>query len=131
MIAMKKRVLYLILLLLLLPVISMNLFSQEAISISPYIQLQYFKNTDDQRFLQTTLTYSKNRMELPIPGMEISFFSDAGQRELVASALTDNKGVARIEITSDMTFTTDRDGMWDFSSEFNGNDTGNCIFVSK
>lgn len=120
---MKKKVIYTILLLSLLPVFSVNLFSQEITVISPYIQLQYFKNTDDQRILQTTLTYSKNRMELPLPGMEISFFTGGDQKELVATALTDNKGVARFELSSDIKLKTDRDGMWAFSLEFKGNDT--------
>ncbi|MCX6322144.1 MAG: hypothetical protein NTX93_10165 [Bacteroidia bacterium] len=120
---MKKKIIYTILLLILLPVFSVYLFSQEITVISPYIQLQYFKNTDDQRILQTTLTYSKNRMELPLPGMEISFFTVGDQKELVATALTDNKGVARFELKSDTRLKAGKDGMWAFSSEFKGNDT--------
>jgi hypothetical protein len=123
MIDLKKNVIYAILLLSLLPGFSVPLFSQEVTLISPYIQLQYFKNTDDQRILQTTLTYSKNRMELPVPGMEISFFTGVAQKELITTILTDNKGVARFELSNDMRPKTDRDGMWAFSSEFKGNDT--------
>jgi len=118
-----KKVKLAILILSLLPVSSIHLLSQEVNVISPYIQLQYFKNTEDQRFLQTTLTYSKNRMELPIPGMEISFFSGVDQNELVATALTDNMGIARVELNMDTKYKTDSDGMWAFSSEFKGNDT--------
>jgi hypothetical protein len=123
MIDMKKNVIFTILLLSLLPVFSVKLFSQEVTVISPYIQLQYFKNTDDQRILQTTLTYSKNRMELPLPGMEISFFTGGDQKELVSKILTDKKGIARIDLSNDMKLKTDKDGMWVFSSEFKGNDT--------
>ena len=120
---MKKKLINIILLLSLLPVFSMNVFSQDSAVISPYIQLQYFKNTDDQRVLQTNLTYSKNRMELPLPGMEISFFTGADKKELIATALTDNKGVARLELNNDAKLKTDKNGMWAFSSEFKGNDT--------
>jgi len=120
---MKKKLIYIILFLSLLPVFSMNVFSQDSAVISPYIQLQYFKNTDDQRVLQTNLTYSKNRMELPLPGMEISFFTGADKKELIATALTDNKGVARLELNTDTKLKTDKNGMWAFSSEFKGNDT--------
>jgi len=120
---MKKKLIYIILFLSLLPVFSMNVFSQDSAVISPYIQLQYFKNTDDQRVLQTNLTYSKNRMELPLPGMEISFFTGADKKELIATALTDNKGVARLELNNDAKLKTDKNGMWAFSSEFKGNDT--------
>jgi hypothetical protein len=120
---MKKKVFNMILLLSLLAVFSMNLFSQEVVKISPYIQLQYFKNTDDQRILQTTLTYSMNRMELPLAGMEISFFTGGDQKEKVTSVLTNDKGIARFELTRDMNLKTDMDGMWAFRSEFKGNDT--------
>ena len=121
---MKKKVIHTFLLLSFLPLFSINLFSQEESVISPYIQLQYFKNSEDQRFLQTTLTYSMNRMELPIQGMEISFFTrERNQNVLIATGITDSQGVARLELGSDMKFETDGDGMWAFSSEFNGNDT--------
>jgi hypothetical protein len=123
MIDMKKNVIFTILLLSLLPGFSVQLYSQEVTLISPYIQLQYFKNTDDQRILQTTLTYSKNRMELPLPGMEISFFTGGDQKELITTILTDKKGVARFDLSNDMKLKSDKDGMWAFSSEFKGNDT--------
>jgi hypothetical protein len=120
MIHMQKKAIYIILLLSLMPDISVKLFSQEVTMISPYIQLQYFRNTDDQSFLQTTLTYSKNRMELALPGMEISFFSGGS---LIAIVPTDNKGVARLELKDDIKLKADRNGLWAFSSEFKGNDT--------
>jgi hypothetical protein len=120
---MKKKIIYTILLLSLLPVFSLRLFSQEVTLISPYVTLQYFKNTDDQRVLQTTLTYSKNRMELPLPGMEITFFTGGDKKAAAATVLTDSKGVARFEITPELKLTTGRDGVWTFSSEFKGNDT--------
>jgi len=124
MIVMKKKILFTILLLLLLPGFAVNIFSQEVNIIYPYIQLQYFKNTDNQRILVTTLTYSMNRMELPIPGKEVSFFTLEGdQNLLVATALTDSKGVARLELDSDLEIETDSEGMWTFSTEFLGNDT--------
>lgn len=120
---MKKKLIFTILFLSLLPVFPVHLFSQEVTLISPYISLQYFKNTDDQRILQTTLTYSKNRMELPIPGMEISFFTGGDKKESGATVLTDEKGVARFDLKSDMKIIAGKDGMWTFSSEFKGNDT--------
>jgi uncharacterized protein YxeA len=123
MIVMMKKLLNTILFLLLLPVFSVTLFSQTITKITPYIQLQYFKNNDDQRFLQTTLTYSMNRMEIPLTGMEISFFTGSGQNKKITTALTDNKGVARFELRNDMNLKADINGMWVFSSEFKGNDT--------
>ena len=120
---MKKNAIFPILLLSILLFFSLNVFSKEVTSISPYIALQYFKYTDDQRVLQTTLTYSSNRMELPLPAMEISFFTGADKKELIGTLLTDNKGIARLELTDIMKVNADRDGKWVFRSEFKGNDT--------
>ncbi len=120
---MKKKIKYIFLLASLLSVLSGNIFSQEQEIISPYIQLSYFKNTDGQRILKTALTYSKNRMELPLPGMEISFYSGEGQNDLIGTVITDEKGTALLNLNSDASFKTDNDGMWAFNSEFKGNDT--------
>lgn len=102
---------------------SFPLFSQGKTIFSPYIQLQYFKNSDDSRFLQTTLTYSLNRIEIPLPGMEISFFSDAAGKELLGTALTNEKGVARFEVANNISLPLNKEGLWAFSTQFSGNDT--------
>ncbi len=120
---MRKNKLYIIPVIALLSVFTVKLFSQDVDVISPYIQLQYFKNTDDQRTLKTSLTYSKNRMELPIPGMEISFYTGTDDLELLGTGITDEKGIALLDLTDDMKLMTDTDGMWAFSSEYKGNDT--------
>lgn len=120
---MKRKLIYTILFLSLLPSLCPDLYSQEAEKIKPYVTLQYFKNSEGQRILQTTLTYSKNRMELPIPGMEIAFYTGSDKKELLVKSTTDNKGIARFELAADMKPLTGSDGMWAFSSEFGGNDT--------
>jgi hypothetical protein len=118
-----KKTILTILLLSVFPVFSLPLFSQDVTLISPYNTFQYFKYTDGQRVLQTTLTYSKNRMELPLSGMEISFFTGGNEKKLVSASLTDIKGVARFDLPAGMNMNTGKDGMWAFSSEFKGNDT--------
>jgi hypothetical protein len=118
---MKINLIYSIL--FLLPSFSLSLFSQGAEKIKPYIQLQYLKNTDDQRLLQTALTYSKNRMELPLPGMEIAFYSGNEPKKLVSKVVTDNKGIAKLTLGNDIKLNSENGGKWTFSSEFTGNDT--------
>jgi hypothetical protein len=120
---MKKKVKFIFLHVSLLMFFSGCLFSQTPALISPSVQLQYFKNTDNQRILQAVLTYSVNRMELPIPGMEISFFNGSDQKTLIAKVLTDNKGIARFELGNDLKLINDNNGKWSFSSVFKGNDT--------
>ena len=102
---------------------SMALLAQEKTMITPGVTLQYFKNSNDQRILQTSLTYSKDRMELPLPGMEISFHKTGAGKELLSKVVTDKKGNARFELGSELKLLTDSKGMWTFSSDYKGNDT--------
>ena len=106
-----------------LSMFSFPISSQEKSVISPYLSLQYFKNADDSQLLKTTLTYSSNRMEIPLSGMEISFFSEAAGKELLGTVLTDNSGVARLELIKNTKLPLDKEGFWAFSTEFKGNDT--------
>ncbi len=118
--AMKKKLFYSLLLLL---VITPGLFSQETEIISPFVQISYLKNTEGQRVLQTSLTYSGGEVDYPLPGLEISFFAGADKKELLATTLTDKKGIARFVIPDDRKLTAGIDGTWTFSSEYKGNDT--------
>jgi hypothetical protein len=102
---------------------STSLLAQEKTMITPGVTLQYFKNSDDQRILQTSLTYSKDRMELPLPGMEISFYKAGGGKELLSKVITDQKGIARFGLSGDLKLPADSKGMWTFSSDYRGNDT--------
>lgn len=120
---MKKKSIYGLLLLVLLPVVSLRLYSQDAAKIKPYVTLQYFKDTEGKRILQTTLTYSKNRMELPLPGMEIAFYTGSDHKVLFTKSATDIRGIAKFELSDDIKPEKTADGMWAFSSQFSGNDT--------
>ncbi len=108
---------------LLISIVSDPLFSQDKTIISPYISLQYFKNSDDHRYLQTTLTYSLNRMEIPLSGTEISFYSGPAGKDLLGTALTNEKGIAAFDLSESISLTKNSDGLWVFSSDFAGNDT--------
>lgn len=120
---MRKKTIYTILVLSVLLFFRSGTFAQEVTKISPYVTLQYFKNTDDQRILQTTLTYSKNRIEIPLSGMEIFLFTGTDKKEKIASVVTDSKGIAKFKLTGDSKLISDKNGAWAFSSEYKGNDT--------
>jgi hypothetical protein len=120
---MRKKLLFINLVLSLLPFASSGVSAQEVTKISPYVTLLYLKNTDNQRILQTTLTYSKNRIEIPLSGMEISLFTGTDKKEPLATVLTDNKGIAKLIITDDIRLISDKTGAWTFISEYKGNDT--------
>lgn len=112
-----------VLLLLLLVPVSGKALPQEAEMISPYLMIQYFKDTDNQKMIKGTLTYSKNRMELPLPGMKLTFFTGTDKPLQLESPVTDDKGVAVVKLTDDMKLPVDNDGQWTFSVEYAGNDS--------
>ena len=120
---MKKNISFTILLVSALLSVANILYSQEKTRISPSLQLQYFKNTDDKRSLKTTLTRSLNRMEMPITGMGITFYSGIEKKEVLGKVMTDDKGTAMLELGNDVKIATDNKGMWAFSAEYKGNDT--------
>lgn len=99
------------------------LFSQDKTPVTPYFQFQYFKNSDDLRSLRTTLTYSSDRVEVPLPGMEISFYTGMSAKKLLGTALTNENGVARFDIPADLSLPVNSEGKWEFISDFTGNDT--------
>lgn len=120
---MKNRVKYIFLFLSLSGVSFVNMFSQEATVLSPNFQFQYIKNTDNERILETKMACSQNGMELPLSGMEISFFIGADKKDLIANIITDNKGKATLKISEDQKLKAESDGKWNFTAEFIGNDT--------
>ena len=120
---MKRMITRTFLLLSFLTLTSNFSFSQENAKISPSVTLQYFKDNDDNSILKTILTYSKNRMELPLPGMKIALYSGTGKKVTLAEVITDEKGVATYNLKHDSDFSTDENGLWPFSTLFDGNDT--------
>ena len=91
--------------------------------ISPYIQIKYIKDNDDKRSLQTSLTYSKDRMEIPIPGMTITYFTGSGKKISLPGAVTNDKGIAEIILVDELNIPAEKDGSWIFLAEYAGNDT--------
>jgi hypothetical protein len=120
---MKREIMRIVLLLLLLVPVSGKALPQETEMISPYLMIQYFKDTENQKMIRGTLTYSKNRMELPLPGMKLTFFAGTDKPLQPESPVTDDKGVSVVKLTGDMTLPVDNDGQWTFSVEYAGNDS--------
>jgi hypothetical protein len=109
-----------LLLVALLLVSSANSFCQEKEKISPYVNLKFARNSNDSCILTASLTYSRNRMELPLPGMNIRVF--AGGDKIARDLKTDASGTAVINLNK-ADLVSDRSGMWPFSATFDGNDS--------
>lgn len=103
-----------------LALIAHALSAQDTARISPYMNFQYFRNNGDSSYLKTTLTYVRNRVEKPLPGQTISFFSAAGEK--LQDVVTNSKGIAVCDVLRD-NLKTGPDGMWQFTASFDGNDT--------
>lgn len=113
-----------VLLVILLLVFSVNLFCQENEKISPYLNLRFLRNTDDSCSLTAVLTYSKNRIEMPLAGMDIHVFT--GSNRILRDLKTDPKGIAVVKLgSSDLV--SDKSGMWPFSASFSGNDSIDAV----
>lgn len=95
-------------------------YSQE--TISPNLQLQYFKNSDEQRSLKTTLTYSLNRKEFPLIGKEVVFLIGS-KKDTLGKVYTNNKGIATFIVPNDLKLPIEKDGKWFFTAEFNAKDS--------
>lgn len=91
-------------------------------TISPSLQFQYFKNSDNQRILKATLTYTVKRKDFPIVGQEVAFYTGS-KKDVLAKINTDEKGIASLTIVPDYQIPTEKDGTWIFSSEFAGKDS--------
>jgi hypothetical protein len=120
---MKNRKSNTIILLSILIIFSGSVITRAQTKITPYIQLTYSKNSDDVRILQAAVTYSNGTTEVPLPGKEISFYQAQGKKELIATAVSNAKGIARLELAADLKVVADENGMWAFSSEYKGCDT--------
>lgn len=104
--------------------ISSAAYSQGAARIDPYIQLSFF-NRNGNHILETALTYSRNRMEMPLPGFNVIFYSGTGSKEVIGDVATNEKGVASLLLNQDQVKKFFSKGSVAFSARFGGNDTIN------
>lgn len=119
---MKFRISIFLTALFLISTISGQVLSQDQRIISPYFSLNYFKNSDDLQYLEAALTYSRNRMEIPLPAIVISFYSGSDSK-MLGTAITNEKGIATFDISEINSLTQSNQGLYAFSAKFAGNDT--------
>jgi hypothetical protein len=111
--------------LLILATFSLRLLNaQEKEKLSPDITLQSFKDSDGKRTLKALLAYSKNRMQNPLPGFEITFFSGTNKAG-IENSITGTDGIASLALVSGQKISEDGKGVWTISAEFPGNDSIN------
>ncbi|HLP75106.1 MAG TPA: hypothetical protein VK155_19540 [Bacteroidales bacterium] len=111
-----------LIILLSLVIICPAVFSQESGKITPYVTLQYFKNNGDSSYLRITLTYSKNRVEIPLEGLKIIFRSGDSAGRILSEGTTGEKGVAICNLNLSG-LSKDDNGFRPFTASFDGNDS--------
>jgi hypothetical protein len=119
---MKKKLINKVLFISLLLISSQAIQAQTA-AINPVFALKYFRNTDDKRIIQAEITYTSEKETHPLTGAEISLLNGSDGKTIIGKSITDDKGVARFEINSDLKLKAGKDGMLSFITEFSGNDT--------
>jgi hypothetical protein len=90
--------------------------------ISPTLQFQYFKNSDEQRLLKATLTYTLKRKDFPLSGQEITI-SAGSKKVLLGKIVTDENGIASLILANDYQLPLEKNGTWTLVSEYAGKDS--------
>lgn len=90
--------------------------------LSPYMEFQYLKNTEEQRILEAKIFLAGELGLIPIEGLPVSFYTNMEVPELLGEVLTNEKGIARYIISDDMMLPVDEDNNWWFYAEFEGNE---------
>jgi hypothetical protein len=93
---------------------------EESTAISPYMELKYLKNTDNQRSLNARVFDATDIGEKALPGLSVKFYTNMEEMELMAEALTDKRGLAVYNIPDDAELPVDEEGNWWFYAEFEG-----------
>ena len=88
--------------------------------VSPDYEFKYFKDTDNNRILQTRTSYFDGIKEHTLPGLTISYYTKDKELVKLSQAVTDSKGIARLILSADLKLITDNEGKWYFMSEFQG-----------
>jgi len=118
---MKKQITPILTIIFVLTLVSASSFSQETTTIRPTLLLNYVK-TNNIGSLVAKLSYAPETTELPLKGMEITFFNKEGENEL-RKVTTNSDGFAVYKFSENEKLPVDAQGNWAFSAEFRGNDT--------
>jgi len=97
--------------------VGLNAMQDEAPKINPYMLFTYLKNTDSQRILQVRMTNITSTMEVPLPGLTVSFLNND---TVIGEVVTNGSGNAEFVIKEDYPLVTGEDGSRTFVARFAG-----------
>jgi len=98
--------------------------TEEAVEeiISPFMDLKYLKDTDDQKILNARLYFYNDIGEVALPGITVKFYTSMEDPVLLGEAVTDDSGFAGFAIPGDANLPVNEEGMWWFYAESDGTD---------
>jgi hypothetical protein len=98
-----------------------SIFSQEdKTPVSPDYEFKYFKDSDNNRILQTRTSYFDGIKEHSLAGLNINYYTKDKELVKLGQVTTDLKGIARLKLPADLKLTADKEGKWYFMSDFSG-----------
>jgi len=95
---------------------------EEAVIISPFMELKYLKNTTNQKSLNARVFDATDLGEKAIPGLMVKFYTNRDEKELLGEVVTDKLGRATYIIPDNMELPADEENYWWFYAEFEGKD---------
>jgi hypothetical protein len=99
-----------------------DIFAQEEASKkTPRLEFSYLKRADGNKLLKTNLYLFENRITKPLTDAKIIY--TIGSDSVRAEVLTNNEGIAYLNIDKDTKISVDSDDLMLFTSSFEGNDT--------
>ena len=100
------------------------LFAQDAKSlVSPDLEFKYFKDSENNRILQSRTSYFDGLKEHILSGLTISFYTKDKELVKLGEVISDSKGLAKFIIPAELILPLDKEGNWYFQSEFIGDST--------
>jgi hypothetical protein len=99
---------------------STEMAGQEKAKIAPNLDFIYQKHNDGNRVLSARLSVFQNRITYPITGQNILFSIG---KDTISTIKTDNDGYAYLVIQPGAKLTKNKDGAYEFKTNFQGSDT--------
>lgn len=123
-----KKILTQISVILLITLVSSKGYCQEEVEmIYPYFDLKYLKDGDNHRTLGARIYYQDEISEKPLPELNVRFYTNMEDRQLLGEAVSGKNGWARISIDDSVILPVDEANNWWFYAEYEGSDVVSMV----
>ena len=99
-----------------------GVYANEDEFIYPELSFKYRKTSENERMLETKLSYYEGRDEIAMPGHALRFFTGWNEPVKMGEGITDENGKVSFVIPQDHYLPVNSEGMWFFAVEFEETD---------